>query len=203
MQYYYSATIILECNDKITLKNDSTGGEERRIINYTYKSKFTENPNDVDEKERIFLGKNISDDFIYKHKFAFLDILIEKAHMFINEDFEKFKITENVKKSTEKYISLSFQFLTFLNEITERTKNNNDYILISDLHHRFKCSDYYLNSSKEEKRDKLCLKKMKEFMEGNKETVISFKSNIDRNVDGNRIRASNVLVGYKFKEEIE
>ena len=41
------ATIVLECNDKIILKNDSTDGEVRRIINYTYKSKFTKDVNEV------------------------------------------------------------------------------------------------------------------------------------------------------------
>ncbi len=129
--------------------------------------------------------------------------MIEKANIFINEDNEKFKITESVKKSTEKYISSSYQFLTFLNEITEKTKIDNDYVLISDVYQKFKSSDYYLNSSKEERRDKLTLKKMKEFFEGNKETIISYRNNIDRIINGNRIRASSLLVGYKFKDNNE
>jgi phage/plasmid-associated DNA primase len=192
------ATIVLECNDKIILKNDSTDGEERRIINYTYKSKFTKDPKEVNEKERIFLARDISDQYIQQYKFAFLDILIEKANIFINKDEEKFKITESVKKSTEKYISSSFHFLSFLNEITEKTKNEDDYILISEAYHRFKCSDYYLNSSKEERRDKLTFKKMKEFIEGNKETILSYRNNIDRIINKKRVQASSVLVGYKF-----
>jgi phage/plasmid-associated DNA primase len=194
------ATIVLECNDKIILKNDSTDGEERRIINYTYKSKFTKDPKEVNEKERIFLARDISDQFIQQYKFGFLDILIEKANIFINEDDEKFKITESVKKSTEKYISSSFHFLTFLKETTEKTKNDNDYVLIADIYQKFKSSDYYLNSSKEERRDKLTIKKMKEFFEGNKETIISYRNNIDRIINGNRIRASSLLVGYKFND---
>jgi phage/plasmid-associated DNA primase len=192
------ATIVLECNDKITLKNDSTDGEVRRIINYTYKSKFTKDLTEVNEAERIFLARDITEQFIHKYKYAFIDILIEKAYVFINEDNEKFKITESVKKSTEKYISESYCFLNFLNEITEKTKKDTDFITISDLHIKFRTSDYYLNSTKEEKRDKLSLKKMKEFFESNKETILNYKQNFDKMINGKRTQASNVLVGYKF-----
>jgi phage/plasmid-associated DNA primase len=194
------ATIVLECNDKIFLKNDSTDGEERRIINYTYKSKFTKDPSEVNESERIFLAKDISDQFIQQYKYAFLDILIEKAYIFINEDEEKFKITESVKKSTEKYISSSFHFLTFLNEVATKTKNEKDYISLAELHHRFKVSDYYLNSSKEERRDKLSFRKLKEFMEGNKETSAYHRQAIDRIIDNKRVQIRNVLTRYKFIE---
>jgi phage/plasmid-associated DNA primase len=193
------ATIVLECNDKIILKNDSTDGEARRIINYTYKSKFTKDQSEVNEKERIFLAKDITDQFIQKYKYAFFDILIEKAFKFINEDHEKFKITESVKKSTEKYISESFCFLTFLNDDCEKTKKDIDYISISDLYQRFRSSDFYLNSSKEEKKDKLSLKKMKEFFESNKETTLSYRMKFDKMIDGKRIQGNNILVGYKFK----
>jgi Megaviricetes DNA primase len=197
------ATIVLECNDKIVLKNDSTDGEERRIINYTYKSKFTKDPSEVNEQERIFLAKDVTDQFIQKYKSAFLDILIEKAFKFINEDHEKFKITESVKKSTEKYISESFCFLNFLNDDCEKTTKETDHISISDLYQRFRSSDYYLNSSKEERRDKLSLKKMKIFFELNKETRLLYKQNFDKIINGKRIQGSNVLVGYKYKYKNE
>ncbi|ATZ80064.1 D5 primase-helicase [Bodo saltans virus] len=193
------ATIVLECNDKIILKNDSTDGEARRIINYTYRSKFTKDPSEVNEKERIFLAKDITDQYIQKYKNAFMDILIEKAIKFINDDDEKFKITESVKKSTEKYISESFCFLTFMHEETERTKNENDYVVISELYQKFKGSDYYLNSSKEERREKLTLKKMKEFFETNKETYTSYRHTLDKIIDKKRIQVYSVLNGYKFK----
>jgi phage/plasmid-associated DNA primase len=195
------ATIVLECNDKINLKNDSTEGETRRIINYTYKSKFTKNKDEVNEEERIFLARDISDEFIQKYKLAFIDILIEKAIIFMEEDNEKFKITESVKKTTEKYISESYCFLTFLNEETEKTKKETDYISLSELFSRFKSSDYYFNSSKEERRDKLSLKKMKEFFETNKEISKNFRHLLDKIIDGNRIRGNNVIIGYKFKKE--
>lgn len=193
------ATIVLECNDKIILKNDSTDGEARRIINYTYKSKFTKDISEVNENERIFLAKDISDQYIQKYKNAFMDILIEKAVKFINDDDEKFKITESVKKSTEKYISESFCFLTFLNEETEKTKSLTDYIVISDLYSKFRGSDYYLNSTKEERREKLTLKKMKEFFETHKETYTSYRHTLDKIIDKKRVQMYNVLHGYRYK----
>jgi phage/plasmid-associated DNA primase len=195
------ATIVLECNDKINLKNDSTDGESRRIINYTYKSKFTKDKSEVNEEERIFYAKEITDQFLHKYKFAFIDILIEKAFIFINDDKEKFKITESVKKSTEKYISSSYLFLNFLTEITEVTKNEKDIISMTDLYSRFKTSDFYINSSKEDRRDKLTFKKMKDFFEENKETRFCYKQNFDKIIDGIRVKINNALTGYKFKDE--
>jgi phage/plasmid-associated DNA primase len=197
------ATFVLECNDKITLKNDSTEGEERRIINYTYKSKFTTNQTEVNEKERIFLAKDISDEFIQKYKFAFVDILIEKAHKFINDDNQIFKITESVKKATEKYISSSYQFLNFLDETAQKTNSDCDYISLTDLYAKFKYSDFYLNSTKEEKREKLTSKKMKEFFEQNKTTMCSFRSEFSKIINNKRIHVYSVLVGYKFKDNYE
>lgn len=193
------ATIVLECNDKISLKNDSTEGEIRRIINYTYKSKFTQNKEEVNEEERIFLAKDISEDFIQKYKFAFMDILIEKANLFINKDKEIFLITENVKKSTEKYISSSYHFLTFLDEIAEKSNDENDYISLADIYTRFKYSDYYLNSTKEEKREKLTAKKMKEFFEQNKTTMFHYKHEFSKIINSKRIHVYSVLMKYKFK----
>lgn len=194
------ATIVLECNNKITLKNDSTNGEERRIINYTYKSRFTEDVNEIDDDNKIFLAKKISDEFVQKYKYAFMDILIEKANKFINDDGEKFKITENVRKSTEKYISSSFHFFNYLDESTEKTGNVCDFIKIADLYAKFKNSDFYTNSTKEEKRDKLTIKKMKEFFEQNKLTSTNYKHTYDKIINGKRIVAYSVLCGYKFLE---
>jgi phage/plasmid-associated DNA primase len=193
------ATIVLECNDKISLKNDSTDGEIRRIINYTYKSKFTQNKDEINEEEKIFLAKDISDNFIQKYKYAFMDILIEKAFLFINKDKENFLITESVKKSTEKYISSSYQFLTFLDEIAEKSNDDNDYISIADIYTQFKYSDYYLNSTKEEKREKLTAKKMKEFFEQNKITMLHYKNEFSKMINSKRVHVYSVLTKYKYK----
>lgn len=196
---YIPATIVLECNDKILLKNNSTDGESRRIINYTYKSKFTKNDYEVNELEHIFPAKDISEQFIYDYRYAFIDILIEKAHKFINIDNEKFKITESVKKATDEYISSSYHFLTFLNDQYEKTNNNIEYVHISEIYDHFKYSDFYLNSSKEERRDKLSLRKMKSFFENNKETMLCYKEKFDKVINGERIRPCDILVGYKMK----
>ncbi|ATZ80117.1 D5 family helicase-primase-endonuclease [Bodo saltans virus] len=60
------ATVILECNEKITLQNDATDGEERRIINYTFESKFTQDEKIINNNERIFFAKDtyMTDAFI-------------------------------------------------------------------------------------------------------------------------------------------
>lgn len=91
-------------------------------------------------------------------------------------------------------------FSDFLNEATEKTNNNEDYIKLTSLYDKFKCSKYYLDNDKSIKQKILTLKNMKEYFENNKETVLSFKKNFDKLVNGERVRAYKVLVGYKFKE---
>lgn len=127
-----------------------------------------------------------------------LKINIKKIAM---EEYQERIRIEKKEKKVE--LELQTIYLEFLNEITEKTKNNDDYILISEVHRRFKCSDYYLNSSKEERRNKLTLRKMKEFIEGNKETILSYRYNIDRIINKKRIQAFNVLIGYKFINDDE
>jgi phage/plasmid-associated DNA primase len=198
-QIIIQATIILECNEKISLKNDSTDAEVRRIVDYYFGSKFTSDISEVDEENRIYLSKPINEDFVEKYKLAFIDILIDKAYEFINTEKQIFSITESVKKATEKYISTSCVFLNFLNDMTEKTNNDNEFISLSELHCKFKMSDYYINSSRDDKREKLIISKMKDFFQKNKTTMIKYKAEYDKTTEDGRIRAKSVLLGYKFK----
>jgi phage/plasmid-associated DNA primase len=195
------ATFVVECNDIIMLKNDSTDGEIRRIISYCFGSKFTFDENEVNESQRIFLATQMDEGFVLKYRDAFLDILIEKAYSFINDDEQQFKITESIKIDTERYISSSYQFLNFLNDVAEYSGDKKCYLKISDIHNKFKYSDFYINSNSSEKREKLTVGKMKEFFKKNKETSLRYKDMIDMKINDVRHCANSVLIGYSFKCE--
>ncbi|ATZ80120.1 hypothetical protein BMW23_0058 [Bodo saltans virus] len=128
--------------------------------------------------------------------------VIEKAIQFIKKDKEIFILPESVRKSTEIYISSSYEFLNFLDDVAEQTEKKSDYITISDLYALFKVTDFYINSSKEEKRDKYALKNMKLFFEKNKNTTLYYKDKITINVieDGEEKRKQiySVLTNYKL-----
>lgn len=197
------ATIVLECNEKIRLQNDSTNGEIRRIIVYPYLSTFTYNSNEVNEKERIYLAKEIDDNYMNNYKFAFLDILFKKVSEFINEDKEQFITTNTTKKYTEKYIASSYAFLNYLNETCVKTDVPTDYVKIKTLFNSFKFSDIYINSSKEERRDKFTFSKMTEFYEKNENTKKNYILRYDKVIGGKRQVMSNIMFGYKLCEIVD
>jgi hypothetical protein len=106
---------------------------------------------------------------------------------------------DNNKKQEKKKEPFDY-FSDFLNESTNKTNNKEDYIKLTSLYDKFKCSKYFLDNNKSMKEKILTLKNMKEYFENNKETVLSYKKNFDKLVNGERIRAYKVLVGYKFKD---
>lgn len=192
-------TIILECNHRIFLEEEPTDAEIRRIIDFLFESKFTENDNDIDEEKRIFKANPdyLKDEFINKHKFAFLHLLINAAHEFLTIDKDQFVIPDEVRKRSEEYIAGSYFLLNILKETVEKTNDKNDFIKISDLYDYIKNSDYYNNLTKEERR-KISKKEMIEFYEKNKYTSKDYKKRHQPIINGERKDYSDVLLGFKM-----
>jgi hypothetical protein len=94
-------------------------------------------------------------------------------------------------------------FSVFFNEAVEKTKDKHAYVTITSLFDKFKNSNYYLNSAKTTKQKFYTKKQMREYFESHKQTGASFTRNFDKKINDIRIHVSNVLVGYKFKEEYE
>jgi hypothetical protein len=93
-------------------------------------------------------------------------------------------------------------FVKFLNETAEKTGDKKDFIKITSLFDKFKESKYYIDNANDMQKYVLSLKKMRYYFETNKEIAPSYKKYFNRLIDGKKVNAYKVLIGYKFKEEI-
>jgi hypothetical protein len=147
----------------------------------------------------------VHDNKVYNFEYISDEANMQKYNKNIKKDNEKEDKNENNKNEhsdVEQNIKVknpTDYFLKFLNEITDKTEKKEDFIKIKSLYEKFRCSDYYLNCGKDIRTNILTLKNMKEYFESNKETVLSFKKNYNKVIDGNKVNAYKVLVGYKFK----
>lgn len=192
-------TIILECNKKITLADSPTEGEIRRLIDYSFQSKFTDDITKIDHSKRIFEANKYyeSDAFFIKMKYSFIDLLVERAQVFLLNK-EWFNIPQSVINTTQEYINNNYVILEILDDLTDHTNNNDDHIKICDLYDVLKSSDVYNNLPKIQKRE-LNKKNIIEFFEKNNKTKNSFTEHLYFKIDDTKFHHSNVLLGYKFK----
>lgn len=109
-------------------------------------------------------------------------------------------ISNNLDKPNNNVIEPFDYFMKFLNEVSIKTQNKEHFIKITSLYDKFKCSDYYLHCETDIKNNILTLKNMKKYFESNNETVLSFKKFYNKIINGEKINAYKVLVGYKLKE---
>jgi putative DNA primase/helicase len=195
------ATVILECNKKIKLSSEATDGEIRRIVDFLFESKFVENDNDVDEANKVYKADKdlLNDEFLDKYKYAFIDILIEKAYNFLYIDKEQFFIPKSVSDRTNEYISSSYTYLEYIKELTIFTENKTDFIQMKNLFDIIKSSDIYINSTKEEKR-KITLKSICDFFQNNKNTARYYKERFSYYDNGKKHDINKVLLYHKFLE---
>jgi phage/plasmid-associated DNA primase len=193
------ATFVLESNHPITLKSESSQGEERRMINYNFLSTFTKDITKVDEEKRIFYAKLMNDDFIAKYKNAFMDILLKRAHQFIIKDLELFKIPKSVSDSTEEYLLSSYGYMRYFKECLCCTNDDNDYITLHNLYQNFKQSDYFINASKQD-RLKYSAKDFKSFFETKLKKY--YINKMDKIINGTRTQCNSVIIKHKIVDNL-
>lgn len=188
-------TLILLCNKRIYFENEPTDGEIRRIIDYLFDSKFV-NENDGVKIDNIKIFQSDSryqdKEFLEAYKLAFINILIEEAHKFIING-ENFDIPKIVQDRSTEYIKKSYVYLEYLNNLAEKTDNQNDFIKIHDLFEALKQTEIYTNSTKLQKRE-ITLKSIIEFFETNQYTSNFYCARKMINGIDNR----NILTGFKM-----
>jgi len=198
-------TIVLECNQRITLQEEATDADRRRLIDYPYLSKFVEDDALVDKDKRIFKGdKRLEDDeYIGQYKYAFFQILADMAQKYLTVDIETLKIPEEITRRTEEYLGSSYILLTLLRENTEKTNDKKDILKIQDLFNAVKFSDAYTHLSKDERR-KITKKYMIDFYRTNSFTKKDYVEDYRYyNNNKEQIRSRNILLGYKMLSEID
>jgi phage/plasmid-associated DNA primase len=191
------ATYIVECNSKPRLSEEATDADIERIVDFLFESKFVQNKEDVNENERYYKADTFLKTKLSYLKFGFLEIFIEKAYHFINNDNCQFKIPKCVLERSKEYISSSYTYLEYLRETAIKTKNNDDFIQIKDLYNTIKTTDLYINSTKEERR-KITFQSMCDFFANNKYTANEYKEKHYYYSNNIRKGARNVLLGYNF-----
>jgi phage/plasmid-associated DNA primase len=184
-------TFIMECND-IPKLDEVNEAIERRLIRINFpKSFITEDDyNALDEADKPNYGiKNseyTTDDFRNEHKQALFIILCN----YIDKYNDNLQMPEEVKKITKIYLNESDDLHEWINLNYDFTDNIKDTIKLKGIYDVFKCSDYFDNLNKKQKREfnyKWFVNKL--------ETNITIKKKIG--VDNHE---TNILRRYKLKQ---
>lgn len=164
--------------------------------------KYNYTPQHIGE---ILNGKTKKNYIVYNNKIFNLEYItdedtIQKYSKNIKKENNNDKEQNIIVKEQNIIVKEPFDyFLKFLNEIADKTDKKEDFIKITSLYENFCHSNYYLTCEKTMRNNIYTLKNMKNYLESTKETVLSFKKTFDKLINGERVRAYKVLVGYKFK----
>ncbi len=192
-------TMIIECNRKPLFAEEPTKAEIRRLIEIKFGCEFTENTEEVDIENKVFLAdlkyKNI--EFQQKHKTAFLKILLD-AYKSYKERNYIFDVPKEVRDRTNSYLELSSNILTWIHDAYEKTTDKKDIIKIYDMFDNFKCSEYYQNLSKEQKR-----KYNKKYFITEISSNVFLKKYYAERKKIDDINYYNILTNYKQKSDEE
>ncbi len=156
-------TSIVECNKKPKMK-EADKAITRRIVDLGFESTFTEEIDEVDEENRVFLmNKSLNTpEWRDEYKIALFHYLQPYFIKLYNDNFN-FKLPECIKERNKKYLEDSNDLLLWFNsklddecegyEYIEKSDDKNDFIKIADIYDMFKMSTYFTNINKKEKRE--------------------------------------------------
>ena len=156
MKTLLKATHILECNKKPKIDGRIDDSFGRRLNDIPFKSTFTNNNELLDEKlDYVFKANSYykTNDFKNKFKCVLFDYLIDYIKEFNNDICDNLYVCDEVLNRTKQYLQNSDDLYTVLSEKIEKSGDKKEYITIKDLFRIYKCSDYYLQLSKKQKRE--------------------------------------------------
>lgn len=149
-------THILECNNRPKISGETDKAMQMRIIDLEFKSTFTNNIEEVDEENNIYLGNNYLKEFEFKdrYKYAFFHILIGywKKYIENNKNIEKY-IPQNVTDRSNNYLKSSNEIYNWFSENYIKVEDETSILKIEDVFEDFKLSDIYENYTKKERRE--------------------------------------------------
>lgn len=126
--YIPQFTCMVQCNSKPVL-NKTDRGIERRLKIIKYPFEFVDNPRLANHRQKDYsLKDSIDDEFVGE----FINMLFEYANMNYAK-VDKIKVPKVVSQETDDYIDANNPIRDFLNEYTERTKNNKDQLTVKEL----------------------------------------------------------------------
>jgi phage/plasmid-associated DNA primase len=148
-------TKIIETNEKPKL-NETSDALSRRILDIPFKSRFVDKKvyDKLTEEQKINTG--LINPFyktrLFKEKFKLPLFLILKDYFFDYYKSKDLLIPDEILQRNDDYMKESDEMICWVNENYETTTDNNDIIDIKTIYNKYRISDKYLNSTKEEKR---------------------------------------------------
>lgn len=149
-------THILECNNRPKISGESDKAIQMRIIDQEFKSTFTNNIQEVDEENNIYLGNNYYKEYEFKekYKFAFFHILVGywKEYIKSGKNIEKY-IPQNIRDRSNEYLKNSNEIYNWFSENYTKVDDETMILKIEDVYEDFKLSEIFENYTKKEKRE--------------------------------------------------
>lgn len=154
-----TGTMIMECNVRPKLGDNTGGGEERRLIDFPFPSSFTNKKEILDKNYPYTYPANPyykTVDFQDKYRYAWFKLYLDFIQTLTTDLFTDLEPPKDIKERTQEHIDSSNDFLQELQELikledmTEEYKET--YIKVKDIFERLKTTHFYQSLSKTEQR---------------------------------------------------
>lgn len=148
-------TFIMECNEKPKL-NETSDALSRRIIDIPFKSRFVDKKvyDKLTEEQKINTAITNSyyktSEFKDKYKLIFFFILRDYFYNYYKS--KDLLITDEILQRNDDYMKESDEMICWIEDNYKTTTNKDDIIDVKDMYNKYRLSDKYLNSTKEDKR---------------------------------------------------
>lgn len=191
-------TNIILCNKIPTLDNIDEAISQRLYV-IPFRSLFRK-PEDIaklpeDTKYVYEVNTEYKEmSFINENKLAFMNLLLDYYVIFKNDGYVLKNAPQSIKDLSDAYMSDSDDFLSWFNDIADKTNDSNDVIKMIDLYEIFRQSDLYINMTKKEKRA-MNKKKFCEEVSSNPNLKTHFRERYQKN----NKNINQCIIGYKIK----
>ena len=168
------------------------------MIDLYFESVFTNEKEDVDEENHVYLKKAEYKElgFVEEHRTALFHYILEHAP-------NKIYIPDSVKLRSKEYVIGNDELLQWFDKEFEITNNNDAFVQVKDLYLSFKQSDIWNNLDKSEKRSTFNYKNFGENIKSNIKLRKLYKDRKLVDVDGKGKNVRNALFGVKCIDEEE
>lgn len=180
-------TQFIECNKKLFF-SEVDDAIARRLETIPFNAKYVD-ADKFDPDDKTITGitntEYDTDDWRKKYTQALFTILLRYIPTIIKSGLASPK---EVQLENKKYLEDSDKILETLHTTIVKTDDRNDTVFIKSLYEAYKCTEYFRNLTKKEKRD-CSYKAFNEYLEKS----MFFRKYVDSNKD-----KTNILRNYKF-----